>query len=632
MVVLLVVSCSPVKTPRAVDGILDLRKGSLRETTVPLIGEWLFLPGRFAEDDQRLRLEAVPRQVPDVWRGREAGHMGGTYALRVLLPPGTSKLALSYTTVSTAFTLFVNGVALGGAGSPSLSAPEDHPGYAPGIIDLPVPASGVLDLRLWVSTHQYRAGGLWRAFVLGDEASLRRSWILSLGLYSGLAAAFFATAVHALFLFLSRRRDRYSGYFALFSSLIGFRTLLTGQYVLASLFPELPFEVLIRLEYLTAYGTLPAGFLFYAELFAFPGKKSFFHALLWAHVPFLALIFAAPLSILTSSILFYYPLLILMLGYGGVRFLQNFAPRRGPEYAALVVSALLLVIAAANDSLYAAFLIRSTNLLPFALVALVLLQDYLLARRFTSALDRAEGLSEDLNTANAALRRELEAREEAQGRLETTLVEKELLMKEIHHRVKNSLQIVSSIANLQARRATQAETSQALAFLKERIRALSLVHEKLYLAPSNGQVDLGAYTSKVLSGVIDGLGVAGEGGTLPQLELYCSAGLVSMDVCADVGLILVELCTNAIRHAFSPGEKAVFSVRIEIDAGELCLRATDSGPGYPEGFVPDNVESLGFKIITTLVKKRSGTLVTGIAGRGGVEIRFPVADGADRGV
>ncbi|MBN1243332.1 MAG: hypothetical protein JXA15_11575 [Spirochaetales bacterium] len=615
---LLAVECAPgqgVDAPRASGGMLDLRAWDFDEGPVALAGEWEFAPGRFIDPGAAFgKGEAassfVPREVPDRWRDGDAGSVegrgGGTYRLSVRVRPGVGRLALRFTTIATAFEVYANGALLATGGRPSLDPAAAVAGYKPAAVELPASSDGRFDLVVRVSNHEYREGGMWRAFALGRARNLvaakRFRDAYSLGLACGLAAM----SVHAMILFLHRRKERSYLYFSLFAVLVAIRTLVTGEYVMVDIFPSLPFEAIVRIEYATAFLALPAGILFFIFLFRdeAPGLWLPF-ALLAPMAPFIFLLVLAPLPTLTRGIFWFYAVAWVLMVSTLAFVLLRAAIRRKPGGLVLLVAGTQLGLAAMNDMAYSSFSFPTADVIPFSLAIFILAQDFVLSRRFTRAFDESERLAVELEDSNR--------------RLELLLAEKETHVKEIHHRVKNSLQIVSSIAALQAHKSGSAETAAAMAALRDRIRSISLVHEKLHGNASGSLLDMGDYVGDLVRRLVSGL-AGGEG---PELELELEHVPLPMDFCVDLGLVASELIANAFRHGLEGGRgRLVVTLRREGDG--LLLAVGDDGPGYPEGFSSDSGDSLGFKIVRSLARKRHGSLILSSGGGARAELRLPM--------
>jgi two-component sensor histidine kinase len=275
-----------------------------------------------------------------------------------------------------------------------------------------------------------------------------------------------------------------------------------------------------------------------------------------------------------------------------------------------------------NDSLSSSFLLNSSPLLGLGLLSFMVIQESVLTRRFSRAFDRGEALQDELFRANEKLEEENGLYRETQSRLESALSEKELLLREVHHRVKNSLQIVSSTLALQAHRSKDSASLAAYDSIRDRLRAISLVHEKLYALDSGDLVDLGAYTGDLVAEIASGYDPKGE-----RVRLFVEADPVEvhMQVCVDFGLVLAELLTNAFKYAVLPRDGGRVAVFLKTEGQGLVLRVEDDGPGFPNGFDPETSSNLGLQIARGIVKKYKGglALLPGAGGR--IEARFSSA-------
>ncbi len=610
----------PAGRLRAEGGLLDLAGCDFgAKTTYKLDGEWLFVPGRLlsASDDWS---GALRQTVPAIWnlgeRGTGGGARGvGSYRLRVNLGAPRQGLGIRYTTVATAFELEVNGVLVGGAGRVGTEAQNAEAAYRPGVVRVDAPA-GLLDIVIRVSNHEYRAGGLWRSFTIGDAGALfaakrardRRSLVF---FAAAIVFALNALAIHAF-----RPRERSFLYFGLLSLAIALRGITTGEYLFVQLFPRASFELLIRLEYVTAYLAVPAAICYFASLFPDESPRRLKIALLAPFLPFAALIPLAPLPLLTGSMPYFYPVTITAM-LAALIFINGRAvvhKRKGA--GGMLFGCICLGLAAAIEILFASFLVQRTSVLFIAIALFLLSQSVLQARRLILAFDEVESLSRELAATNLRLEEEIERYREAQLKLEDLLGEKETLLREMHHRVKNSLQLVSSIVGLQANRQTNPAALESFDSLRARIRAVSLVHEKLYGSASGESIDMGEYVRDLVAQ----LGRSFGAGQSTQVLADVANLRTPMEFCIDLGLALAELVSNAFKHAAVPqgGGGAMVALRREGD--ELVVEVQDDGPGFPEALLAAGLrgasDSLGFKIVSSIARKHRGELVLGCAAGG----------------
>lgn len=202
--------------------------------------------------------------------------------------------------------------------------------------------------------------------------------------------------------------------------------------------------------------------------------------------------------------------------------------------------------------------------------------------------------------------------------------QKDLLLREIHHRVKNNLQVISSILKLHAERMQAPEARAAFEDTQQRVRAIALLHEQLHQAPASGPVALAPYLRAVVASL---LGAAGDG---VQAELVLEELDVSLDQALPVGLIFNELVTNAMKHALPPGAEGPLRLRVESrrDGERATLVVADNGTGFVG---EPRSDSLGLHLVRTLTRQLDGELELSSDGGARVRIVFPLEDSGGPG-
>jgi two-component sensor histidine kinase len=185
------------------------------------------------------------------------------------------------------------------------------------------------------------------------------------------------------------------------------------------------------------------------------------------------------------------------------------------------------------------------------------------------------------------------------------LEEKELLIKEIHHRVKNNLQVVISLLNTQSAYLNDPKASAAIRQSQHRMQSISLIHQKLYQSESRALINMKEYTQEL----VQYLQQSFETGTRIAFKLEIAD--IDLDVLRAVplGLILNEAITNAIKHAFPAGGEGFIKIELNCINGDLLkLSVTDNGTGLPPEFSIDICQSLGINLIKGMCKQISGRL------------------------
>ncbi len=201
--------------------------------------------------------------------------------------------------------------------------------------------------------------------------------------------------------------------------------------------------------------------------------------------------------------------------------------------------------------------------------------------------------------------RDITERKRAEEQLKVALKEKEVLLKEIHHRVKNNLAVISSLLNMQSKYIKDKRTLEIFRESQNRVKTMALIHTKLYQSTDLARVDFGDYVRKLASDLIDSYRLEPDAVTL-ALDI----GDVYFDVNVGIpcGLIINELLTNALKHAFPDGHKGEVRVRMRPEDGRVVLAVADNGIGFPENIDFRSTESLGFQLVTALVDQLGGTI------------------------
>lgn len=236
--------------------------------------------------------------------------------------------------------------------------------------------------------------------------------------------------------------------------------------------------------------------------------------------------------------------------------------------------------------------------------------------------ERVRDRTEALLRANENLRTEVNERKLAEEQVRASLREKEVLLKEVHHRVKNSLQIISSLLNLQAHRLTDTQTLQALGDSQARVRSMALIHEKLYQSQSLANIDFGEYVRSLANDLFRSYGSTFRG---IQLDVQVDAIALELDQAVSCGLILNELMTNALKYAFPDDRSGTIRVELHSEPeGWFTLRVVDDGVGLPQGFDFKNTRSLGLQLVNSLVRQLDGEIVLEPASGTSIRIVFKI--------
>ena len=184
--------------------------------------------------------------------------------------------------------------------------------------------------------------------------------------------------------------------------------------------------------------------------------------------------------------------------------------------------------------------------------------------------------------------------------IETSLNEKELLLREIHHRVKNNLQIINSVINLQSDKTQNGELNEVLSELKGRISSIALTHQMLYQKGTSSSVILCEYLQNLISQIYTSY----ESEHI-KVNFNCTNKdfIINIDTAIPLGLLVNEIMTNAFKHAFKKTKNGIIDINANVSLKHVELTIKDNGVGLPENYneIMNKPTSLGFELIAILV-------------------------------
>lgn len=211
---------------------------------------------------------------------------------------------------------------------------------------------------------------------------------------------------------------------------------------------------------------------------------------------------------------------------------------------------------------------------------------------------------------------------EAQQKIEASLAEKEVLLKEIHHRVKNNLQVISGLLQLQEMEYDDDAIRGPLLESKNRVQSMALLHEQLYQSDDLGHIDLLEYVDTLVRHLSETFGGADKDVSVRTNVADLELGI---DQAIPVGLILTELLSNAHKYAYPDGAGEV-RLTIGRDGSQVRIVLEDDGAGLPEGFEVGEAKSLGLRLVRNLVKQLGGLLSIESAPGLAYTIAFPLVE------
>jgi PAS domain S-box-containing protein len=413
--------------PEAIRGVLDLTGWDFEQDgPVDLSGEWEFYWRQHLYSQQF----ALPRQpdisayvnVPQCWNAYsvEGGALPGqgfaTFRLTIRMSQPADSLAFDRLDISSAYRLYVNGKKVDAVGIAGKSFETTDPGFHRGISHF-VAGDNTTEVILQVSNFHHRLGGLWESIRLGPEDNIRKKRERGLGFDLFLCGSILIIGLYHLCLYFLRQNDKTTLYFSILSFLIVFRLLATGGRYFVLLWPEVPWELMIKIEYLSFYLATPVFATFCYHFFTADFSKWALQALQIAGIGFSALVLLTPVRIFSHSVQAYQVITIAGCLYGiYVLVLAQVRKRQGAILFSLGFAVLFITVL--NDILYSQMIIRTAYVSPLGLFVFLLLQAFLLSRHYAMAFNTVEAQSLEMMGANKILWQEIIERSRAQKALQ----------------------------------------------------------------------------------------------------------------------------------------------------------------------------------------------------------------------
>ena len=194
---------------------------------------------------------------------------------------------------------------------------------------------------------------------------------------------------------------------------------------------------------------------------------------------------------------------------------------------------------------------------------------------------------------------------DTEQRLRASLREKELLLKEVHHRVKNNLQVISSLLSLQAQELGDPGMIRLFQESQGRVHSLALIHEQLYRSQDLAQIDFAAYVQELVGHLAQGMG---RMAARVSFRFDLEPSLLPLDLAIPCGMMINELVSNALEHAFPAGRSGSVRIAFRSQAADYELTVTDDGVGLSEGRLAAHAGSLGLKVVQALTRQIRGRL------------------------
>jgi signal transduction histidine kinase len=402
-----------VQYPSAQKGILNLSNWDFeKEGTVLIEGEWEFIPNELLTHDDYSKRFSPDRSindsyifVPSVWnnfilnKNNEKGEITyfgkegyATYHLRLILPP-IKQIGIKIPDQGTTYKIFIGKDLIVEAGKVGKTKIESIPDYNHFTKTYFVNARE-LDVYVQISNYHYGKGGFWKSLEIGTPDTITKEREINLGLDLFISGALLIMGIYHLSLYSLRTVDKSTLWFGVMCILVFIRTLVTGEYFLYELYPNINFELAVKLEYLSFYLSFPVFTLFIRGIFIEFYQRYFRWSVIFS------VLFAIPVVILEANVytkfinIFQIVFLISLIYILFILIKLSF--NKNVDARIFLFGFFILTYTSINDILSANYIINTPFIGPLGLLFFIFSQSYLLSRRFSGSFLRAENLSREL--------------------------------------------------------------------------------------------------------------------------------------------------------------------------------------------------------------------------------------------
>lgn len=397
--------------PNVIKGILELNSNS--DFFIKLDGEWEFYFGKLFEPLDFKTQNHSPNylRVPSKWNDYGYPEDGyATYRVNIRNVPRFSLLGLKLPHLNSSYRLYVNGKMIAKNGQVSSNPEEYYPQHLPQIVVFYTEVQD-LELILQVANFSDNIGGIWDSLYLGTSEIVIKKYWESIGLEMFYIGFILIMSFYHFALYIFRKKDKASFFFAFFCLIVVIRILITGEKILLQLIPNFPWELHIKIEYLTVYGAVPLFALFLMYHLNEKSRENFlkektkwilffkeeFYYPVVVLIVFISLLLALITIITTvkfySNLMKFYQILIILFSvyylYG--IFVATIKRKEGALLS--LMGFILLFFLVVNDILYTKHIIHTAYLLPLGVFSFILFQSFSLALKFTNAFFFIENLS-----------------------------------------------------------------------------------------------------------------------------------------------------------------------------------------------------------------------------------------------
>ncbi|WP_219837680.1 cell wall metabolism sensor histidine kinase WalK [Paenibacillus sp. R14(2021)] len=414
--------------PVAKGGIIDLRNWSFAgDGQIDLSGQWSFYGGQLlAPGDTKGQADERHVMVPRSWNsyngsfGLKSGQGYATYKLKVLLTPYDRVLALRVPNIFSSYKLWINGQLAAVQGQVGTSRSTSVPQQYPRIVSFDANTSKV-DILIQVSNYQHRKGGIWVPIQMGDSDSIVDGQMKTTAQEMLILGSLIIIGVYHIGLYAFRRQEQFTMYFGLLCLFVAARASVTGENYLLQLFP-IPWEGGLKIEYISFALSAVTGYLYVYRLFPLDASRKVIRLVVGIGLALCVFVLVCP-AIVYSRLLPVFQLFVVSVSLYTLCVLIMAKYRRRIGSTFVLAGVAVFVVTVMNDMLFYNEWLVYAQLVPLGLFFFMLMQSFIISKRFSIALYQVEHVSHELRELNTHLEERIEERTEALSEANETLAQ-----------------------------------------------------------------------------------------------------------------------------------------------------------------------------------------------------------------
>ncbi|QHW34444.1 histidine kinase [Paenibacillus rhizovicinus] len=649
------------REPEAKNGILDLRQWSFKDDgQVALSGKWSFFGGQLlTPGSPQLMYPERHVMVPRSWNsysGKSSIRNGqgfATYKLTVRLAPEDRVLALRVPNIFSSYKLWIDGKVMAEQGRVGTSRSESTPQQYPRIVSFSTNSEQV-DIVIQVSNFQHRKGGIWVPIMLGNSDTIVHAQMITTAKEMLILGSLVIIGVYHIGLYAFRRQEKFTIHFGLLCLLVGARASVTGENYLLQFFP-IPWEGGLKIEYISFSLSAVTGYLYVYRLFPMDASKKVIHLVIGIGFALCGFVLACP-AIVYSRLLPAFQLYVIAVSAYTLVVLVTARLRKRIGSAFVLIGVAVFVVTVLNDMLFYNEWLVYAQLVPLGLFFFMLMQSFIISKRFSSALYQVEHVSNELRELNMHLEERIEERTVALSEVNESLAltNRELqrsetsrrqLMTNISHDLRTPITLLQGYLEAFQDGVVKSEEQQQryIKMMLGKVGGLNrLIRDLFELTKLEagqtrfdfGEVVLGQWMRQVkdlyeIDVISSGIrfdceylseNVPGEGQNhevQQQNRIRLSLDLSRMDQ------VMANVIYNAIKHTPRGGE-ITLSFYYEASTNRVIVTVSDTGVGIEEEHLPyifdrfykieasrnsaDGGSGLGLAIAKEIVEAHGGTI------------------------